>query len=142
MLSGEGTETKMDKIEWAKSVKERDNWTCQECGISVEQIGTKLIHAHHIKPVSIGGENILENGITVCKTCHWEKYHSGTSNRAKFRKNQSKNNVGITFSLGKLENLKLKELAKQNHRSLSQEIAYALSCYLENEGESEKPTQN
>ena len=63
-------------INWSAKVKNRDNWTCQECGVTAEEIGTKLIHAHHIKPKSLGGENTLENGVTVCKPCHVTVYHN------------------------------------------------------------------
>jgi len=67
--------------QWRKSVFERDNYTCQECGIT----GTTL-NADHIKPYSkIISENKIEtveqakmclelwnilNGRTLCVACH------------------------------------------------------------------------
>lgn len=55
--------------EWRKAVFERDDYTCQNCG----QRGGEL-NAHHIVPYS---ESIelryeIDNGITLCKSCHKE----------------------------------------------------------------------
>lgn len=52
--------------QWSKLVKERDDNTCQICGVK-----ENIIIAHHIEPVS---QNPIEsadidNGITLCKTC-------------------------------------------------------------------------
>lgn len=66
---------------WRASVFERDNYTCQICGIM-----GKIINANHIKKFSDYPEIRLEltNGITLCKNCHftlvnrheleWESY--------------------------------------------------------------------
>jgi hypothetical protein len=53
--------------EWRKSVFERDNYTCVECG----QVGGKL-HADHIKPFAYFKEERLSlpNGRTLCISCH------------------------------------------------------------------------
>jgi len=52
--------------QWRKSVLERDNNTCQDCGV------TKRVEAHHIKPVLEYPRLIFEvdNGLTLCKSCH------------------------------------------------------------------------
>lgn len=55
--------------EWRKSVYERDNWTCQECGIHCKP---KNITAHHIKSFHDYPElrYDIDNGITYCRSCH------------------------------------------------------------------------
>jgi len=54
-------------VAWHKAIKERDHFTCQECG----QVGGKL-HAHHIKPWADYPDFRLDlsNGVTLCKECH------------------------------------------------------------------------
>lgn len=56
--------------EWSQKVYERDNYTCQKCGDSK---GGNL-NAHHIIPHSRDRSKAwdLDNGITLCKTCHYE----------------------------------------------------------------------
>lgn len=56
--------------EWAKAVKERDNYTCRECG----ERGVYL-NSDHIKPFAIYPELrfSVDNGQTLCKKCHSKK---------------------------------------------------------------------
>lgn len=61
-------------VEWRNSVMRRDKFTCQLCG----QVGRDL-QAHHKKEWSLHIElrYDLNNGVTLCQTCHKEKAHSG-----------------------------------------------------------------
>ncbi len=54
--------------EWRDKVFARDNYTCQLCG---DARGGNL-NAHHIKPWAKHPSirRVLENGITLCRTCH------------------------------------------------------------------------
>lgn len=57
-----------ENTEWKKQVFNRDNFTCQKCGIR----GGKL-QADHIKPYCICTEEEkwnLDNGRTLCLECH------------------------------------------------------------------------
>ena len=55
---------------WAKEILERDNYTCQKCGMRFREKG--IMEVHHVKPVSKYPSLALdiENGITLCKNCH------------------------------------------------------------------------
>jgi 5-methylcytosine-specific restriction endonuclease McrA len=54
---------------WRKKVFQRDNFTCQTCGV----VGGKL-HAHHIRPYRLFPELIfyIDNGQTLCVPCHYK----------------------------------------------------------------------
>lgn len=60
---------RIDCYEWRDSIFERDNYTCQDCGSSGDEV---LIHAHHIKGWNEYPDLRLEisNGITLCSSCH------------------------------------------------------------------------
>jgi hypothetical protein len=54
-------------------VLERDNWTCQKCGRTTEEVE---LHCHHIFPLNespIESADV-ENCITLCKNCHKEAH--------------------------------------------------------------------
>ena len=57
-------------IRWKNQIKERDNWTCQECE------ATEHLHAHHIKRKASHPELAydIDNGITLCVVCHAKKH--------------------------------------------------------------------
>jgi len=58
--------------EWRKSVFERDNYTCQECGARSGKGKTIYLNADHIKPWALYPELRYEvsNGRTLCESCH------------------------------------------------------------------------
>jgi hypothetical protein len=66
---------------WRRAVFARDNWTCQKC----KQRGATL-HAHHFHNFATHflHRTSVQNGITLCKTCH-TKFHKtyGIKNNTK-----------------------------------------------------------
>jgi len=63
-------EYKMALLAWSKTVRKRDK-VCQVCGSSKE------LHAHHIIHRSKQPELSfnINNGITLCKNCHYESHN-------------------------------------------------------------------
>jgi 5-methylcytosine-specific restriction endonuclease McrA len=77
----------------------RDNYTCRRCKKTDEELlhlmesetgiseksnnsGKKsdyVLNAHHIRPINLGGDNSLDNLITLCGKCH-KKEHSTDAN--------------------------------------------------------------
>lgn len=55
--------------DWRKSVFERDNYTCQDCGVTGDKA---YLTAHHIKAFAYFVElrYELSNGKTLCEDCH------------------------------------------------------------------------
>lgn len=51
-------------------IKERDDYTCQQCGISVAQEPHLLIEVDHVLPVSRGGKTAPENLQALCWRCN------------------------------------------------------------------------
>lgn len=58
----------------SQRVKKRDNWECQNCGKAGGSKGIAELHAHHIYPKSQGGEDRLQNLITLCLDCHEDEH--------------------------------------------------------------------
>jgi len=54
----------------------RDNYSCQVCGTNMH------LTVHHIRPRSQGGDNRVDNLITLCAHCHDEVEIAGYKNRA------------------------------------------------------------
>lgn len=54
-------------------VYERDNYTCQKCGISMNESIKKFkqpLHVHHIIPFLKSFDNSMSNLIALCPRCH------------------------------------------------------------------------
>jgi hypothetical protein len=61
-----------DGLSWKHQrvlVWERDNYTCQDCGKSREDLGRRP-DVDHIVPYRISASHALENLITRCRSCH------------------------------------------------------------------------
>lgn len=64
--------TSLEYKNWRRSVFERDNFTCQECGVRSGNGKKVILNADHIKPFAYFPEvrfNI-DNGRTLCSFCH------------------------------------------------------------------------
>lgn len=53
-----------------KQIMERDEFTCQNCGIQGGSYGNAELHAHHVVPKSRGGSHDVSNLISLCSDCH------------------------------------------------------------------------
>lgn len=58
--------------EWRSNVFQRDNWTCQTCGMRSKAGEPIYLEAHHIKSWAKYPKLRYEinNGITLCRECH------------------------------------------------------------------------
>lgn len=54
-------------------IKERDDYTCQNCSASVEEQSLLLLEVDHIIPISKGGLSIEDNLQTLCWKCNRTK---------------------------------------------------------------------
>lgn len=64
-------------------VFKRDRFTCQYCGKASPDV---VLHADHVKPVSLGGKNTITNLITSCKDCNLGKSNIELSDDAAISK--------------------------------------------------------
>lgn len=69
----------MKQITYSELIKQRDNYTCQECG-SKEELET-----HHKIPLVLGGKHHFDNIITLCKKCHWEAQYGDNDIARRFK---------------------------------------------------------
>lgn len=53
-----------------EKIKERDNYTCQACGLSTSDEKNLLLEIDHIIPISKGGMSTEENLQTLCWKCN------------------------------------------------------------------------
>ena len=70
-------------------IRERDKGRCQECGLKVGKETGFEGHLHHIVPKSDGGEDQIDNLITLCFFCHATKILKHWQLVEKKRKNLS-----------------------------------------------------
>lgn len=56
---------------------ERDDWTCQDCGVKCGVKGPRRIQAHHIIARRNGGSDKLSNLVTLCASCHHKREARG-----------------------------------------------------------------
>jgi hypothetical protein len=55
--------------ELSNRIRERDEYRCKYCSSS-----DRILHVHHIIPLSKGGSNSFNNLITLCEKCHIAKH--------------------------------------------------------------------
>lgn len=67
---------------WRKSIFEKDNYTCQACGIHSGNGETVYFQAHHILPFAKFPHKRFDisNGMTLCIKCHYKIYHKEFKN--------------------------------------------------------------
>lgn len=58
-----------------KKARERDNYTCQDCGTTETVLG-KHLDVHHLISRAEGGTNDLDNLISLCRSCHAKREHT------------------------------------------------------------------
>lgn len=70
-----------------QKVLRRDNWTCQECGMTNEQhilLFGRTINVHHIDGKGRNtkkSNNEIKNLITLCLRCHRDKHLRGKTKK-------------------------------------------------------------
>ena len=52
-----------------KAAKERDGYRCQQCGKA------GMLEVHHLRSLSQGGDNELDNLRTLCRGCHIQLHY-------------------------------------------------------------------
>lgn len=60
---------------WAEKILRRDKHKCQRCNAHGPDVS---LQAHHIRPYQFypSGRTDLNNGVTLCASCHWEVHAS------------------------------------------------------------------
>jgi len=58
------------KSKWSLLVKNNDKYICRRCNKQLSRIAGCGAAAHHIIPVKEGGMHTIDNGITLCLSCH------------------------------------------------------------------------
>ena len=53
-----------------EDIKKRDNYTCNKCGVSIQDEPHLLLEIDHIVPISKGGLTTEDNLQTLCWKCN------------------------------------------------------------------------
>lgn len=79
---------------WRDSIKERDNYVCQRCG--VDKLEANNCHAHHVKSREDYPELVYDknNGVTLCSACHAFVHGTGRIFSEETRRKLSVSNTG------------------------------------------------
>ena len=51
-----------------KQVKDSQNYQCAMC--QIKEDGFLILQIHHVKPISKGGTNEIDNLVALCPNCH------------------------------------------------------------------------
>ncbi|WP_437658422.1 HNH endonuclease [Sorangium sp. So ce1182] len=64
----------------------RQWFRCGSCGEHISQLGEagrsthihgEVAHAHHMRPIRLGGTNSLNNCVILCGSCHYSAHEGG-----------------------------------------------------------------
>lgn len=123
---------------WARLVKERDKYTCQECGLA-KGAGKPVrpLHAHHRIPLSRQGRNVLSNGITLCSRCHGPAHKREGYQRIEKRPPQLMRQVSLRMSLALFDIAE--RLRRETGCSLNEQLTQLVCEALQKRGELPKP---
>ncbi|PSQ41917.1 HNH endonuclease [Halobacteriales archaeon SW_7_68_16] len=84
-----------------RRVLDRDEYTCQGCGVRGTRVDDVRFDVDHVVPKSDGGSHALGNLQTLCPSCHAEK-HAGNSKlerRARRYRNRNRNRSSLVRRL-------------------------------------------
>jgi len=109
---------------FAEIVIARDG-RCQECG------ATEDLQAHHVVPLSAGGENDPSNGIALCPNCHARK-HPIMSRKLFTKWAGHKKLIWVNFRVPDELRARIEALSKKRgDKSLSATIRYLVAVGIE-----------
>jgi len=95
-----------------KKIKERDNFTCQDCGKKEDK---EYLQVHHIIPYKIFQDNSEDNLITLCPKCHMKQEYSFV--KVKGLKLIPKREIVYNFSVDEDESYVAEDIIVHNCRS-------------------------
>jgi len=130
------TQLKKEEVDRSKIRKEinekiriRDKYKCHFCSVDIRKVSLSNT-IHHIIPYNLGGEDSIDNCITICKNCHVKLeiiYR-------KLLKYLLKNEFVMTnmhgLELKNIEKRRLKEAELKGRQEMKQEILKEIDSYL------------